>query len=175
MPSTYTLIKGETLASSAASYTFTAIPSTFTDLVVRWSARSAQANATTRININLNGISGTSYSFTKIQGTGTSASSANVSGFDKWWGEYVSANNATSNTFGSGELYLPNYLSTVNKPASFFSVAENNTTANGDWYVSALASLATITSAITSVAFTLNTGDNFMADSSFYLYGIKKS
>ena len=176
MPSpTYTLIKGETLTSAASSYTFSAIPSTFTDLVLRWSARSAQANATTRININLNGVSGTSYSFTKLQGTGTTASSANVSGFDKWWGEYVSANNATSNTFGSGELYLPNYLSTVNKQASFFSVAENNTSANGDWYVSALASLSTINSAITSVALTLNTGDNFMAQTSFYLYGVKKS
>jgi hypothetical protein len=40
MPSTYTLIKGETIGSSAASYTFTAIPSTFTDLVLRISVRS---------------------------------------------------------------------------------------------------------------------------------------
>jgi hypothetical protein len=172
---TYTLISSNVLTTATASVTFSAIPATFTDLAVRWSARSAQANATTRININLNGVSGTSYSFTKLQATGTSASSANVSGFDKWWGEYVSANNATSNTFGSGELYLPNYQSTVNKPASFFSVAENNTTVNGDWYVSALASLATITSAITSVALTLNTGDNFMTGSSFYLYGISNA
>jgi|LakMenEpi03Aug12_release.lakeMendotaPanAssembly.Ray.scaffolds.fasta_scaffold894859_2 hypothetical protein len=172
---TYTLISSNVLTTATASVTFSSIPATYTDLVVRWSARSAQANATTRININLNGVSGTSYSFTKLQATGTSASSANISGFDKWWGEYVSANNATSNTFGSGELYLPNYLSTVNKPASFFSVAENNTTANGDWYVSALASLATITSAITSVALTLNTGDNFMTGSSFYLYGISNA
>ena len=172
---TYTLISSNVLTTATASVTFSSIPATYTDLVVRWSARSAQANATTRININLNGVSGTSYSFTKLQATGTSASSANISGFDKWWGEYVSANNATSNTFGSGELYLPNYLSTVNKPASFFSVAENNTTANGDWYVSALASLATITSAITSVALTLNTADNFMTGSSFYLYGISNA
>lgn len=175
MATTYTLINSNVLSTAIASVSFTSIPATYDDLVVQWSARSAQNNATTRININLNGVSGTSYSFTKLQGTGSSASSANVSGFDKWWGEYVSANNATSNTFGSGELYLPNYLSTVNKPASFFSVAENNTTANGDWYVSALASLATITSAITSVALSLNTGDNFMAGSSFYLYGLRSN
>ena len=175
MPSSRFLISSQTLGSAAASVTFSSIPATYTDLVVKWSARSAQANATTRININLNGVSGTSYSFTKLQATGTSASSAQVGSFDKWWGEYVSADNATANTFGSGELYLPNYLSTVNKPASFFSVAENNTTVNGDWYVSALASLATITSAVTQIAFALNTGDNFMSGSSFYLYGISST
>ena len=175
MPSSRILISSQTLGTAAATVTFSGIPTGYRDLVLRWSARSAQANATTRININLNGVSGTSYSFTKLQATGTSASSSQIGSFDKWWGEYVSADNATSNTFGSGELYLPNYLSTVNKPASFFSVAENNTAANGDWYVSALASLATITSAITSVALTLNTSDNFMAGSSFYLYGLLPS
>jgi len=175
MPNTYTLIKGETLASATASYTFTAIPATYTDLVVLWSARSAQNNATTRMNINLNGVSGTSYSFRRIEATATTISSSSVTGFDKWWAEYISANNATSNTFGSGQLYIPNYLSTVKKPASFSSAAENNTTVNGDSYVSVIASLANITSAITQIAFTLNTGDNFMSGSSFYLYGIKNS
>ena len=40
MPSTYTLISSNVLASSAASVTFSAIPSTYTDLVVRASIRS---------------------------------------------------------------------------------------------------------------------------------------
>jgi len=175
MPATYTLIKATTLTGAQANVTFSSIPSTYTDLVVRWSARSAQANATTRININLNGVSGTSYSFSRFHATATNVGGGNVTSFDKWWGEYVSANNSTSNTFGSGELYLPNYLSTQDKIASFFSVAENATTANADSFVSALSSLATITSAITQIAFTLNTGDNFMTGSSFYLYGISNA
>lgn len=175
MPSSRILIASNTLGSATATITFSNIPTIYENLHVLWSARSAQANATTRINIKLNGTGGTSYSFTRMQATGTTASSSAVSNFDKWWGEYVSANDATSNTFGSGELYLPKYQSTERKPASFFSAAENATTVNGDWYVSVLAAQANITSAITSIEFTLNTSDNFMTGSSFWLYGLKSS
>jgi hypothetical protein len=46
MANTYTLIASNTLGASAASVTFSAIPSTYTDLVVRYSAASCDAAVT---------------------------------------------------------------------------------------------------------------------------------
>ena len=174
MPSTYTLIKGETIASSAASYTFTAIPSTFTDLVVRTSTRGSQVNANTNMYIQFNGNTSAVYSWTYLDGTGTSASSSRLSGDTQLRANKTTADNATANTFSSYELYLPSYTANQNKQISTINAQENNTTANGDWYIDARANLFSSTTAISSVTFSLASG-NFMAGSSFYLYGIKNS
>ena len=174
MPSTYTLIKGETIGSSAASYTFTAIPSTFTDLVVRTSTRGSQANANTTMYIKFNGDSSALYSWTYLQATGTSASSAQLSGDTQLRAEKTTSDNATANTFSSYELYLPSYTASQSKPISTINAQENNTTANGDWYIDARANLYRSNTAISSIAFSLASGD-FKSGSSFYLYGIKNS
>jgi hypothetical protein len=175
MPSTYELITANTLATSAASVTFSSIPATFTDLVVRWSARADISNATNQIYVKLNGTSGTAYSWTFVRGNGSAAASGNASGVGYWGGNYATGNSGTSNTFGLGELYIPSYTSSTKKPAGFFSTAENNTTTAGDTFIYAIASLADITSAITSIEFTLAGANNFMATSSFYLYGISNA
>jgi len=175
MPSTtYTLIKGDTLAAAAATYTFTAIPSTFTDLVVMTSTRGSQVNANTNMYIQFNGDSSAIYSWTRIDATGTTASGANFTNDNQLRANKTTADNATANTFSSYELYLPSYTASQNKPVSTINAQENNTTANGDWYIDARANLYGSTTAISSVTFSLASG-NFMTGSSFYLYGIKNS
>jgi hypothetical protein len=171
MPSTYTLIKGETLASSAASYTFTAIPSTFTDLVLRLCARTDTAYGTGGIFVKINGSTANS-SITRLQTTnGTSAASNRAT--TSIWSYGLNTGTQTSNTFSSLELYLPNYANaSANKPMSFSGVAENNATAG---VISAAAGLFSSTTAISSLLLESLGGDNFVAGSSFYLYGIKKS
>ena len=172
MPSTYTLIKGETLASSAASYTFTAIPSTFTDLVLRWSSRETTAGAFFgSTNLRFNGVA-TNYSRTYIWGTGAAASSgrqANAGSLLTDEGYGVSAGN-TSNTFSYNEVYLPSYTVSQNKPLSLIYAGENNTTTA---YLQPLAGLWSNTASITSI--TLTSNSTFDIGSSFYLYGIKNS
>ena len=85
---------------------------------------------------------------------------------------YVDANTATSNTFGTFEIYLPSYTASQNKPFSGFGVAETNAT---NTRIGAVAGLYRSTTAISSVKLSLLTGPNFVAGSSFYLYGIKNS
>ena len=171
---TYTLISSNVLASSTASVTFSAIPSTYTDLVVRTSTRGSQANANTNMFIKFNGDSSTLYSWTYLQATGTSASSSRLSGDTQLRAEKTTSDNATANTFSSYELYLPSYTASQNKPVSTINAQENNTTANGDWYIDARANLYRSTTAISSIAFSLGSGD-FMSGSSFYLYGISNA
>lgn len=172
MPSTYTLISSNVLSSSAASVTFSAIPATFTDLVVRLSGRSDESGATrSDLTLVVNGTSA-NYSYTRLIGSGSAATSSRVSGTVSFGIGEISGAAGTSNTFASGEIYIPSYLASQNKQISSNIMQENNTTSA---YIRAYANLWSNTSAITSLAFTVNGGFNFVAGSSFYLYGIKNS
>ena len=173
MPSpTYTLIASNTLSSSAASVTFSSIPNTFTDLVLKGSSRSAGGNQAFAILLRFNSDSATNYSDTTIEGSGSAASSYRES--NSVYGYITNGNvgsSATANTFSNWELYLPNYTVNSNKPFADFSVTETNATAAK---MSADAGLWRNTATISSIVLTDN-GGNFVSGSSFFLYGIKNS
>ena len=171
MPNTYTLIKGETLASAAATYTFTAIPSSFTDLVLKWSARGTGALSAVAIYAKLNTSTGV-YGYTTVGvDNGSVVNDRGSSQTNNDAGRF-SGSTTTSNTFGSGELYLPNYAGTTQKPMGSISVVENNSSTV--YRIRAFAMLANVTSAVSSIELSTSTG-NFETGSSFYLYGIKSS
>lgn len=173
MPNTYTLISSNVLASSAASVTFSSIPSTYTDLVLRVSARdNAAAVTTTLFLVAYNtDTTFTGNSFTRLYAAGASVYSDNGTASGNI--SYMAGANATANTFGSSEIYIPAYAGAQYKPISNFSVAETNdaTTAR----VAAFAALWSNTAAITTLTITPFSGGNFASTSSFYLYGIKNS
>jgi hypothetical protein len=166
---TYTLISSNVLASSAASVTFSAIPATYTDLVVRASIRrSAAGRDDLQLAVNASTSDGSN---TFIQGNGATATSNTSSA------QYIRANNIvpstseTADTFGSVEFYIPSYTVSQNKPIGIFGAGENNATTA---YITATASLYSQTTAITSLVFTLASG-SFVSGSSFYLYGISNA
>jgi hypothetical protein len=167
---TYTLISSNVLASSAASVTFSSIPATYTDLVVRASARGDTASVIMNVDLNFNGVTGTSYSYTYLQGNGSAASSGRDSSQPNSYVGYVPSASATSDTFGNLEVYIPSYTASQNKPVSTISHQENN---NTQGFVRAYATLFSNTSAISSI--TLTTPSNFVSGSSFYLYGISNA
>jgi hypothetical protein len=166
---TYTLIDSEVLASSQASVTFSSIPATYTDLVLRISARGGGTNT---INLTFNGVTTSTYSVTRLTGNGSSAASAAGSSLTAISVRGTTNNNAyTSSTFSNAEIYIPSYTASQNKPVSSFGVNENNATSS---FLSVDAGLSSNTAAITSI--TLTTGDTtFDTDSSFYLYGISNA
>ena len=173
MANTYTLIESQVLGSSAASVTFSAIPATYTDLVLRISARSDRTVSVTQpIRLSVNGTGGTSYSWTELTGDGSAAASARVASTSYTEQAYATAGGATANTYGSAEIYIPSYLASQNKPISGFSNSENNAT---DASISAVAGLFSSTAAITSITLAQSSTFLWLADSSFYLYGIKNS
>ena len=172
MPSTYTLISSNVLASSATSVTFSAIPSTYTDLVLRVSARTDTAAAIESCYVQFNSDTATNYSYVLITGNGSAASS-NIYSSQNYVGSIpADAATATSNTFASWEVYVPSYLASQKKPLSIFGVQENNQTSA---FIRPTAGLWQGTSAITSISFTGTSGGSFVSGSSFYLYGIKNS
>jgi hypothetical protein len=172
MPSTYTLIKGETLSTAAATVTFSAIPSTYTDLLFRISARNTTGgNTVSDMWCRFNGIT-TNYSRTRIQGNGATTvsdrtASTSIDNFEN----ALNGASSTANTFNSLEVYIPNYGVAAAKPHSGFSAMETNATTA---YLVGTAQLWNNTAAISSVVWTSGS-DDFAVGSSFYLYGISKT
>lgn len=170
MANTYTLIASNILGSSAASVTFSSIPNTYTDLVIKMSARSS-AN-TDLIYLTLNSDSGTNYSITKLVGSGSAASSGRQSSQPQISLDAgIVPSSYTTNVFSNAEIYIPSYLVSQNKPISYFGANENNAT---QAYIATQANLWSNTAAITSATITAVSA-NFVSGSSFFLYGIKNS
>jgi hypothetical protein len=177
MATTYTLISSQILASSAANITFSAIPSTFTDLVLKVSARSdsSAGGILDYLDITYNGDTTSTYSATNIYSNGSTVASyrdSNVSPSTANYEAYSPSAGATANTFSSVEFYIPNYTSTANKQISLISVIENNATLG---YIVPLAQLWRGTAAITSIKLESSLVHNLVTGSSFYLYGISNA
>ncbi len=172
MPVTYQLIASNVLGSSASSITFSSIPATYTDLVLRFSSRSDVGSAGLTLYLSPN-ASTSSDSTTILWADGTSAFSTRFSatGIGLYMG-WVNGTR-TANTFSSAEIYIPNYAGSTNKVFSSAIAEESNSTA--DTRISATAGLWSNTAAITSLVVKISAGVNFVSGSSFYLYGIKNS
>ena len=178
MATTYTLISSNTLSSSAASVTFSSIPSTYTDLVLKVSARSSRADTLDYLKIQINSIT-SGYSDTYLT-TGSAASpqsardsSSSIFGIGATLA--IPGSNGTTNTFGSFEMYIPSYTVSQNKPMNSIAVAESNSATASTYYITSEAELLSNTATVSSITITPYVGPNFLTSSSFYLYGVKKS
>ena len=169
---TYTLISSNVLSSSAASVTFSSIPQSYTDLVIRGSSRSATAGSNGEIVLTLNGSTASTYSNTKMYGADTTAGSNRESNSARIEMFVNAASGSTTNVFSSHEIYIPSYTSSTNKPLSVSSALVQNNV-DGTSYLAEVAGLRSNTAAITSV--TITPTDGFVSGSSFYLYGISNA
>ena len=172
MATTFTKIASVSVGSGgASSIDFTSIPSTYTDLCVKLSGRLTSAAVTQTLTVQFNG-STSSYSSIQVRGNGTAASSvSNASGTDEINLGELTAATGTASTFGSVDLYVPNYAGSSNKSVSADAVSENNGTLAWSMLT---AGLLSNTAAITSIKF-LPSGGDFAQYSTATLYGIKNS
>jgi hypothetical protein len=166
MASTYILIEAKTLTTTTASITFTSIPQTYTDLKLLFSTRDNSGSYINNMDINING-SAANFSAVTIMKLGTGISY----GTETTNLAFSTGNTATANTFTNGEVYFVNYTGSKYKSYLAESASENNATDNGMISESGLWSN---TAAITEIKFTPS-GASFVADSTFYLYGISNS
>lgn len=172
MPSSRRLIASNTLTGTAASVTFSSIPATFTDLVLKFSIRSSSASLTADAKITFNSIT-SGYSYTLLYSTSVpAAASVRDSSAASFGGYSVDGDTATANSFNNGEMYLPNYAGATNKPFSVISAPESNTSAMQNNF--AAAGLLSNTAAISSIVLSPLSG-NFLTGSSFFLYGLVNS
>jgi hypothetical protein len=170
MPDTFTLIASSTLGSAASNITFSSIPSTYTDLVIKFSGRASASLDIVGIQFN---ASTSGYTFRTLRGSGAAAASFTQTSFapigEFGLSGYIS--NDTS-TFCNHEIYIPNYAGSTNKSFSIDGVQEANATTA---YSTLTANLWSNTAAITSIKIYCTLGANIETNSTAYLYGVKNA
>jgi hypothetical protein len=166
MAQTYEPIATNTLVSPASSVTFSSIPSTYTDLIFVINARGTSSGNSTSVYFVTN-ITGSNYSSTWFVGDGSTAITSRYSGLSQGYLGYISGASTNASSRGTVIAQFMSYASTsvFKHVISRGNVAE----AESDFY----ASLIRSTSAITSITVGEGGGNNFVAGSTFTIYGIK--
>ena len=164
---TFTLIETKTLGTAAASLEFTSIPQDATDLMLTVSGRLSVDSVEVRLRVN--GDTGSNYTTRRVFGGGGAAAADSTSTtYFPFYG--VVANSFTSNTFGNGAIYIPNYTGSTTKSISADTVTENNATES---YTMFTAGLWNSTAAITSLLLLAPSG-NLSIGTTASLYKITK-
>lgn len=165
-------------SGGAASISFTSIPSTFTDLVVKVSGRSDRnVFSFCYMRMRFNSAT-TGYTYRILQGDGSSASSLDQSNAGLFSDGILvggtTQNNNTASTFANTEIYIPNYAGSTNKSISADGVTEANQTNTLAIFT---AGLWSSTAAITSISLEPWQGGtfNFLQNSTAYLYGVSNA
>ena len=174
MPNTFELIASSTVGSGgASSVAFNSIPQTYTDLVIRASARGSNGSVNSPFLIQFNALT-SGYTGRSLYGSGSGAASDNnpYSANNRLFGGEGTGDTATANTFGVTDIYIPNYTGSTNKSTSSDSATENNATTA---YAVLAAALSSNTAAITDITITTYSGTTWKQYSTFYLYGVKNA
>lgn len=162
MPATYEPIQTYTLGSAASSITFSSIPATYTDL--RLVLNNIHSSTSGNLTISFNGVpSGTSHSWTYIEGNGTAANSARVSNEPS-----ISASRVNTVTVGNTFLYnfdIFSYAGSTNKTCLITSSQDRNGSGVASNFVGLWRNTAAITSIVLTSAMAIGTTAT--------LYGIK--
>lgn len=171
MANTFVRIASVTVgAGGASTMSFSSIPSTYTDLCLKISARTDRASFDEVIGISFNG-STSSFSWRLLNANGTSTGSYN--GTTPIMAGRAVAATATASIFSNSEVYIPNYNSSNYKSFNTDSVAENNSLTLND--LDLHAGLWSNTAAITSITLTPQSSGTFVQYTTATLYGIKNS
>lgn len=172
MPKQYACLSEITVgAGGAATINFTSIPQTYTDLMVKLSGRSSTGFNAGDTYITFNGSSTSYVGRYLMKDSSDPAPVSSTSATNRFLLGFIPATQATASTFGSIEIYLPNYTLSNNKPISVDSATENNGTIQ--WlYLGA--GLWSNSSAINQLTLTDASG-TFAQHSTATLYGITNS
>ena len=160
------LIETKTLTATANTIEFASIPQTFTDLVFLFSGRDTDAFTNSGVTLQVNSTN-SGHTWRDLVGDGSIVFTSN--GANQGGARIaIPGSVATSNTFGSVMVYVPNY--TDSRIKSFFAdvSVENNGTINWNQIISATFNS---TAAITNFKFI---GTTLAIGSTISLYGITK-
>ena len=160
---TYTPLQSIQLASSSASVTFSNIPQTYQDLVIVCTTKDTGSAGDSRVDIQINGDTGSNYSMTWLYGNGSSALSGRGSNSTE-----TSPGRSSSNNWNNSIINLMNYSNSTTYKTI---LGRGNNPGATAW---SGVCLWRNTAAITSVKVFAQNGTSitFDAGSTFDLYGI---
>jgi len=169
------VISSIVLSSAAPSFSFTGIPGTFRDLVLRIDGRGDVSATAVIIAITFNGDSGANYDEVgHYANTGWNQSTANAITGGVFAGNLATmpAATAAANYSGGIEFRVFNYAGTTfYKRGTWFGAYLNGSVSTANFYETAGGFFWRNTAAITSITASTASG-NFAAGSSAVLYGM---
>lgn len=160
MAVTYEPIATTTLGTAASSVTFSSISSTYTDLVLVFGG---SVSSFGNLRIQLNGDTGTNYSWTRLLGDGSAAQSDRGSSQS-----FINIAILDTNVIGNAIAHLQNYSNTTTNKTV---ITRGNSTGT---YLGATVGLWRNTAAINSILI-YNSAGNLNSSSVITLYGIKSA
>lgn len=174
MTATYEKIATTTLGSSGA-LSFTSIPATYTDLVLVANALGYYTSSSyDGVNVRVNNDTSNNYSYTSMEGNGTSATSSRQSrGIYGQTTAVVNVSPSNDNKFSTFVINFMNYSNTTTNKTWLVRGSAVGSNAGGAAVVTV--ALWNSTEAINRIDLTVYSsgGTNFLAGSMFTLYGIK--
>lgn len=175
MATTYAYISKTILSSNQSTITFSSIPSTYTDLVLRIDARSSIASNVTYAYVQVNGDTGANYNNGALLSNNSTVTYSAQSGQNQARIAWIGGNNFTYWT-GPIEIYFGNYKGSTSIKTFVSDVTWGGsiTGANSGFQALNRGSYTGSSSAISSITLTLAAGD-YISGSSFHLYGVKNS
>jgi hypothetical protein len=168
MANTFVKIATATVGSGgSSSIDFSSIPQTYTDLIVKISARNNEADTAASLRFYFNGDTG------NINVREARANNATLASYSISYAQagYVAADQTDANCFGASSIYVPNYTSSNYKSSSAETVSVSNTSAQNFSVFSAR--LWSSTSAVNQI--TITSSGTWQQYTTAVLYGIKKS
>jgi hypothetical protein len=169
MTATYEKIATTTVSgSSTTAVNFTSF-SGYTDLILQVND---QVSSPSGIKIRFNSDTGSNYSMTTLQGNGSSASSFRTTNATSIYNNLINGDSTTSNNFTPHIIQIQNYSNTTTNKTLLWRFG-NSIQAGGSGDLAAIVGLYRSTSAITSIEVSVWNAVNFIAGSTFTLYGIK--
>jgi hypothetical protein len=159
MPSTYTPIATQTLTGATGSVSFASIPSTYTDIIL---TIEGTVGSNCGIQMRFNSDSGSNYSFTRMTGDGSSASSDRSSN-----ATFMELGYYVTTTRNMNIVQIMNYSNSTTYKTVLNRANAQSVNIGAQAYVEMWRS----TSAINSI--TINASGNLASGSILTLYGIQ--
>jgi hypothetical protein len=162
--------------TGVTTVTFSSIPQTYKHLQVRLTSRNS--NTTTynmEARLTMNGVGGTSYSYHRMYGQGSSVTSSAQTALPWIRMPYQSASfaSAGASVFGATIIDILDYTSTTKNKTVRALGGLAGVVATDNQRVDLVSGALYSTSAVTSLSYFWETSDNFSTGSRVSLYGIK--
>jgi hypothetical protein len=158
-------------AGGAASITFSSIPATYQHLQIRLLARSLDSAGTVNLTTQLNGDTGSNYSWHRVFGNGTSTGAGGSATQTNAIIGQISGATAASSIFGVASIDLLDYKETTKYKTIRSLVGFDDNNGGAGAVVQLFSGLWQSSSATTSIA--LSSGTGFAQYTHAALYGIK--
>lgn len=162
MPQTYETIATYTATANVSTFTFSSIPSTYTDLIISANLKN-NTGAGYNLFMRFNGDTSSNYSTTELWGNGSAAGSSRTTN-----AVYAQLMRNDNSNFSGSAVSIQNYSN-----ATTYKIAISKTSSTNN--PSIFASTWRSTAAINSITFLQESPANIVAGSTLTLYGVKSA